>query len=56
MVWFWSWRRVCYLIEKKVFQDSQSIFLAEAGNPTGHDNAALLMSGEFAEMGTFDSP
>ena len=39
----------------KVFKVSQSIFLAEAGTRTEHDIAALLMSGGFAEMGTFDS-
>ena len=42
-------------IFSKVYKDSQSIFLAEAGNSTGHDNAALLMGRGFAKLGTFDS-
>lgn len=34
----------------------QFTFLNEEGNCTGQVNAALLMSPEFAELRTFDSP
>lgn len=46
--------RSAYL--SNVFINFQFTFLDEAGNCTGQDNAALLMSPGFAELRTFDSP
>ena len=39
-----------------VLKNSQVTFLNEAGNSTGYDSAAFLMSPGFAELRTSDSP